>query len=276
MALKKLKIADIPMWRGDAFDVDFGAYLGSEVTSEVHSFFRERKYNVGEAAIPYRIINHWDEKGIIASRSEGKMGWRKFSFVELVWLKVVFRLRIFGFPIEKIAKAKAGVMSWDEEGDFYPLFEYYIAKAIGSDVDSYVFTLKDGSATVASSQEIEMHKMTAGSSDALLISLKAILQELGLKVHDPKVLFSLNAEEIELLDAIRSGENSEIKIGMASNVIRRMETLQTNLSTEGLSEIERQIKDGGLFGEVTKKFGDGKKQSAEVRKVKRFKNATNL
>jgi DNA-binding transcriptional MerR regulator len=86
-------------------------------------------------------------------------GWRKFTFIEVVWVKILERLREFGFSIEKIAKARDTAMEWDANTDTYPIFEYYVLKAWASKADPYVTFLIDGTAEVLTSIEIEKHKL---------------------------------------------------------------------------------------------------------------------
>lgn len=261
--------------RGDAFDEDYEKYLTDKAYKPLQDRLRARNFTVGETGVAYRIINHWEEKGLLPKR-EGDEGWRKFSYVELVWMKAISRLRKLGFPIAKIVKVKKAVMRWDKDLGTYPVLEYFIVASRVSLLDPYIFVLSDGKAEVASSREIEAYKDLFQSNDAILISIKSILKELGMKVIKPEVLLPVSAEEKELLYAIRHEDNNEIKVKTASHKLRKIASVETTkIVSENpkINEIltENAITEDDFFGEITVKYEKGRRQSAHVKKVRRFK-----
>ncbi|MFK5883031.1 MAG: MerR family transcriptional regulator [Candidatus Izemoplasma sp.] len=78
--------------------------------------------------ITSRIITHYQDLGLINdNRPKGK-GWRLFSFTELVWLKVIIKLRDFGFDLKKIKKVKQFLEIYGAENNpsDYPELDFYI------------------------------------------------------------------------------------------------------------------------------------------------------
>jgi hypothetical protein len=191
-------------------------------------------------------------------------------------MKAVSRLRKLGFPIAKIVKAKKAVMRWDKDLGTYPTLEYFVVTARISPLDPYIFVLPDGKAEVASSREIETYKDLFQSNDAILISIKSILKELGMKIVKPEVLLPVSSEEKELLYAIRHEDNSEIKVKTTSHKLRKISSVETTKivpENPKINEIltENEMNGDDFFGEITVKYEKGRRQSAHVKKVRRFK-----
>lgn len=271
---------NIPLARSDDFDVDYHNYLydKNETLTVIRQAMRERRHAVGKTAVAYRVINHWEEKGLLPKR-EADEGWRKFSFVEIVWLKAVSRLRKQGIPIENIARAKKGVMQWDKEERTYPILEYYIAKALKSPIDPYVFVLPDGRATTFSSREIEDYKGLHGSNDAILISIKSILKELGANVTKPETLRGVAYAEGQLLNEIRGGDTAELRAKIKDRKLRKMENRtevkkfpETLPLGDILGEVKKNTDD--FFGVLEIKFQNGKQQSASISTLQRSRHFT--
>lgn len=55
--------------------------------------------------ISYRKINYWDEKGyLLIDRVEGESEWRKLSFTDYIWIRLLDELRKMGMSIEFVVK----------------------------------------------------------------------------------------------------------------------------------------------------------------------------
>jgi DNA-binding transcriptional MerR regulator len=260
--------------RGNAFIADFSTYLQDtkgefKTTKEI---LNKRQYTVGKTNISYRNINHWGASGLLPEgvKDDGT-GWRKFTFIEVVWVKILERLREFGFSIEKIAKARDTAMEWDANTDSYPIFEYYVIKAWASKADPYVVFLIDGTAEVLTSAEIEKQKVFSGSNDLLVISLKSVLKEMGRNPLKPYMLFELSDKEVDLLSEIRLEGNKEVKVKVKNGHLDEIEMTKMYPEAPPLEDINRDLKKGGAFAEVVTKYEGGKKQSAEVKTKKRWK-----
>ncbi|MDB5086622.1 MAG: DNA-binding transcriptional regulator, MerR family [Mucilaginibacter sp.] len=62
---------------------------------------------VNDLCISYRTINNWESNGLMLTGRKNSRDWHKFSFVDFIWLNIVFELRQLGFPLKKIQKLKA-------------------------------------------------------------------------------------------------------------------------------------------------------------------------
>lgn len=66
----------------------------------------EKNFSVSDVGIPYQWVNNWDKENLLfeTRRSDGK--WRKFSFIDYLWVRVIIELREFGVPYDTIRKVK--------------------------------------------------------------------------------------------------------------------------------------------------------------------------
>ncbi len=73
------------------------------------------RFTISEIGITHRWITHWDKQGLIDNRREGKE-WRRFSFVEYIWLRIIARLRDFNMPLSSIKQVKKFLFNgWSNE-----------------------------------------------------------------------------------------------------------------------------------------------------------------
>ena len=85
--------------RGDFdFPFTFSKWQLEEKYMVFRNRLRERKYTTKDVGISYRVMSHWESNKLIP---EGVVqeGWRDFSLVEMVWLKIIVHLRKFGFSL---------------------------------------------------------------------------------------------------------------------------------------------------------------------------------
>ncbi|MFD0749307.1 MerR family transcriptional regulator [Mucilaginibacter calamicampi] len=61
---------------------------------------------VNDLGISYRTINSWETSGLMLRERSNSRNWHKFSFVDFVWLNIVYELRQLGFPLSKIKMLK--------------------------------------------------------------------------------------------------------------------------------------------------------------------------
>lgn len=268
--MKKKEIPESFVMKGIGYYRDFEKYHSSDVFKEYRGKLREKKFTVSNTEITYRMVNHWEENGLLPDGVAGGDGWRKFTLVELVWTKAIIRMRQFGLSLEKIKQVKESLMKFDKKDGTYLLFEYYVARALSSSDDPYILIFSNGDSNLACATQIELTKVFRGHFDVLLISLKSILEKLNLSVGDTKFLDLLSDEEGEMLSEIRSGDNKEVRARVNGGKITELETKKVYSAAPSLEKINKEIKDGKSFAEVVTRYENGVKQSAEVRTRKRL------
>ena len=70
--------------------------------SELYELLTKKHLTVKDTGINYRVINHWDNMGLIRFGRNSKEGNRKFSFVDFIWIQVIDELRSFGVKLPSI------------------------------------------------------------------------------------------------------------------------------------------------------------------------------
>jgi len=63
------------------------------------------QFTISEIGITHRWITHWDNQGLLGSKRNGS-GWRRFSFVDYIWLRIIVHLREFHLPLSAIKQVK--------------------------------------------------------------------------------------------------------------------------------------------------------------------------
>jgi len=237
---------------------------------------REQKYTVKDTGISYRHITHWEvsklmPEGVNVGNRQSEASWRMFSIVEMAWLKIITRLRKFGFSLKQIVKVKEQIIHWNKIYNYYPSFEFCIAQALFSQKDTYLRILANGNAYLISTEQLEMEKiLRGGNGDMLLISLKSVLEELGMTPPEIKARLELTDEEFELFDVIRHSGSNEVKAAVKNGQITDMETSKTITELPLDSEIKDEAEKEGMYGRVLTQYEDGKRRSMQIVKRKKF------
>jgi DNA-binding transcriptional MerR regulator len=246
-------------------------YIAGDEYKIIREKLQERRFTVGDTGVTYRVINHWEEKGLIPEgfRQTDK-GWRKFSFVEMVWFEVLDQFRDFGFSLEDLKDIKDAVLDWNEKTKSYPLFEFYVVKAFLSEDDPNILHFSDGNSAIGTLADIEVNKIFFGSRSVAQVSLKAILQNLGFSVTKQGLLMNISDPEVDLISAVRDEDVSKVVIKNKKGKIHEIETSEMIAENPNLRSITKEIEDSDTFADVIMKFSGGKAQSVEVKKKKRM------
>lgn len=248
------------------FDSDTDGSLG-----KIQSALNRPRFTVGETHVSYRVMNHWQAEGLLPEGVEDQNGWKRFTRIEFIWLRIIHRLRGFGLSLQKIARVKKGVLDWDEKERRYPDFEYDVLKALLTGSDPHICILKDGRARIGTLAQLTVAKKMYGNFDVLLISLKSVIEETGLPVTETSTLISLSDAETDLISTVRLEDSNEVNIKISPyKEIMEIESTVTTKKPETARSAIKHIEAEGLYGELTTKFVNGKKQSTTIRKRKRI------
>ncbi len=270
----------MPSKRTDKFIIPTGApiyatylpdYESDPDFAPLRKMFNENRFSVSKIGIPYRVINHWDEIGLLAnSFRENERGWRKFTLVEMAWITLIKHLRSFGFPLEKVRKVKSSIMK--STGKSYGRFELYLVAALFTTTDPYVGVLPDGTAALTSPMEMELFRSVQEPDDILIIPLRRILKEIGVSVPDIDPDSFADEKGSALKRSIFEEGNKAVTIKIHNNEIAELEATKVVISENPrLQDIKKHIQEGHLFGDIVTHIADGKAQSVEVKKRIRFK-----
>lgn len=74
----------------------------------------EPLFTRGDVGIDLRKIYHWEQEGLLTVNNENRE-WRKYSFVDYVWIKIIEQLRELKVGLETIHKIKDDLFDLDED-----------------------------------------------------------------------------------------------------------------------------------------------------------------
>jgi len=262
------KVPHIP--RLTSTDFDYAEYFAEASSNGLRKALNQPKYTVGATGTTYRVMAHWGQLGLLPSKNK-LVGWRRFSLIERVWMEAVKKMRTYGVPLEIIADVCDQVMCQQKDISGYPDFEYFVIRAWKSKADPNIMILEDGMAGVGTAEEIELSKNGYGQS-MLLISIKQILRELGVKVEEARKLLCLTENEIEFLTKLRLERNDEISVNVASSgKIKDIQTTQTTNEKPIMRDLLLEMEKEGGYGQISIAFEGGAPRSSRIIKKKRLK-----
>jgi DNA-binding transcriptional MerR regulator len=71
-------------------------------------YVEKKEFTIADANIKNWVIKNWQKEGLLLEDYEAEK-WRKFSFTEIVWLRVIEKLRTLKVSIENIRKLKENI-----------------------------------------------------------------------------------------------------------------------------------------------------------------------
>ncbi len=89
--------------------VESGNYLlllARESSIKLVNLISEEGLSIKNTSSTYKVINDWTRLGIIEDRRHELKQWRKFSLIDLVWVRIVSELRSIKYPLNKIKELK--------------------------------------------------------------------------------------------------------------------------------------------------------------------------
>ncbi|MGZ4056396.1 MAG: MerR family transcriptional regulator [Bacteroidia bacterium] len=69
-------------------------------------YIAEKAFSLTDTGVTHRLITYWDQKELLLESNENKK-WRKFNFEELIWIRMIARLRQLNIGVETIKVIKS-------------------------------------------------------------------------------------------------------------------------------------------------------------------------
>jgi|TARA_B110000037_G_scaffold211075_1_gene262207 DNA-binding transcriptional MerR regulator len=141
----------------DWFDMNFLVeFLNSDL--KIIREFNEQKFTIGEENISSRVLNHWCEMGLITDDRVDKKSWKKFSASELLWIRIIIKLRNFGLDLKRIKQVKEQIHYYSKKDivSKCPLLDFYMLVAISSTIPIKFIVFESGQAEIVRQVDIEI------------------------------------------------------------------------------------------------------------------------
>tara|TARA_B110000046_G_C13001050_1_gene402160 strand:- start:962 stop:1789 length:828 start_codon:yes stop_codon:yes gene_type:complete len=162
----------------DWFDLNFlGGFLGSEKPIKI--FLSEQTHKIGEEKLSSRVLNHWYDVGILEDDRPNGKGWKKFSISELIWIRIVIKLRGFGLDLARIKKVKEEIDIYTSSNDISqcPLLDFHIFLAMSSSIPVKFIVFESGEANVVRQIQIDLANHSGSlTEDFISIDLNKLVQ----------------------------------------------------------------------------------------------------
>jgi hypothetical protein len=206
---------------GDAWSLQVAEYAFSELpqVKGIRKALNNKKNTVKDSGATYRQINHWAKTGLIEDKSrKSAEGWRRLSFLDLVWIQVIVELRRYGVPLELLKIARSAIFEVpDKPGVVRPEFEYAIANCLVKNPRAFlVVFFSDGSAEVTDEATLELSRTSTAFNPTsyLVVDLNHCCRSLSPKTPLPgfRVKPTLSDEELSVIESVRSGKYDVVEV----------------------------------------------------------------
>ena len=257
--------------RGEQFSLAFIDYLARNVLKAVSKAINDKIGRLRSDNLTYRMINHWEEKGLLSTKRPGGKGWRKYSIMDLVWTYIILELRKFGYPLELIHNVKKSLenLNRDVENSEFPLLEFFVVLAITHRSPAYLIVFHDGHAEPVFQLDFHLKISKIDYLNYLVINLNSMVQKaLPGKELTPNFgeYINLSASELDLLYMIQMEGYESITVITGGGKIERLEA---NKSVKESSRIIDLIR-GGDYQDIEIKQRDGQIVRIRQKIIKKY------
>lgn len=223
-----------------------------------------------DEVLSYRLINHWQKAGLLDESRQDSKGWRKYSLIDLLWIRIIVILREFGVSLQNLRKVKQDLLG---ESKPYMLFskehgwmksirkdhtlEYAIVEAILRQREFFIIIFQDFTCDVATTAEIAMSREVGATDCFIQISINPLLQALfpesDIRVN--KREFEVTDDELAVIAKLRTEDVESISIRkrdgkvylIESKTLKDVRTPLKDILREGdFQTVEIHQKDGNI------------------------------
>ncbi|HAU1475608.1 TPA: MerR family transcriptional regulator [Legionella pneumophila] len=247
----------------DLFLSDLGKYIEAKKSGDdVSRCLTEKKFTIKDIDSTYRVINHWSKLGLFDDSRPDSKGWRKFSLVDITWLRVLVELRSFGLSLEKLK------IAYEEIKQNPIMFEFGIASCmLKKGINLIVF--KDGYIQISPRNAIEISQSISYFKETayLVVSLNRCLElVLPNRNYSPKLnTVELSNKELQVLRELRLGSYEQVAIIMKEGDIEYINTSTKHFEIGILADILNKVSRGDFH---IKKVRDKILYIKEIKKIK--------
>lgn len=251
------------LWKD--YDEYFESYFTDLNARKISALLNERDLILSLSRASHRQMNSWDKYGLLNFKREGTEK-RKYSFMDILWLNILFELRNFGYPIDKLRTLK----KYLEKGRpkvraSMPILEFCILSVIKQKEKMLLLIFADGKALVIPYEEFKNYSNESRFQNHIYIEINELVQSMLPKIDlSPHVSLEqqVTDKEKQLLDFVRTGKYESIEITFKNNKIEKLEgverlnastRMQTILRKNQYQEIKLIQKGGKIVSIVTKK-----------------------
>lgn len=204
----------------------------------------QRKFSVSDLGIPYRWIHHWEEKGLLLSLPNENGNWRKFNFIDFLWIEIIVELRKCGLSLENIGELKqmlvttvdtdgehlSTMMDFDhpsfreEDRPYFNVFMLLVTECLTSGADIFLLINARGQCLIyneSTNHEFDSEIYHFRQKTHVSLSLRHILVRFITQykiIEDVQGLALLSQNEFEIIALIRNGKVKQVIVDRSHGV----------------------------------------------------------
>lgn len=261
--------SSIAVYRKEAFDIGYQDYFTNIAENRISIILNSKERNIKQNTITHRQIHSWAEQGLIDENENG--GWRKFSIMDALWLRIIYELREFGMSWNSIKIVKESLeFEATDYGVAMPILEFYTAFAIANKMPVLLLVFKDGVCVPTNYTQYKVAREFGEVENHIQINLNKILQgffpDVDLKPKSQNEI-PVDIDEMELLAFVRIGQFEKIEIQFSRGKMQVVEGKERINANQILSDVIKQHK----YQKIDVEVQDGKKVSI-VRTIRKRLN----
>lgn len=203
--------------------IDSGDQQFDEKMKNLFSYVGKQRYSIKYSRLTYRTVNNWMGVGLLDDvRTNFQIGWRQFSFFDLVWLETIKRLRSFGLSIEQIIGVKKSLF---ENENYQYIFQYFVLLCLQHKFVS-LLVLPEGYAHLDFQTNVGFIQTHMGLNEFVHINFYELVYEISQNPNlsiNVNAVTNLNPDELEILQKIRSNKYKTLEIYLKNGTIKRVD-----------------------------------------------------
>ena len=233
----------VDLYRNDAFESGFYTYFADLKNNKISKILNNKERNVKLESVTYRQLNSWEKEGLLIGDREGR-GWRRFTILDAIWVRIIKELREFGMGWEQLKITKQSLEFESAKcGVAMPLLEFYTAFAIGNKMPVLLLVFKDGVAVPANYSQYKIAREFKSIENHLQINLNEILQSFFPNADlKPKYKgeLPLDIGEVELLAFLRVANYEKIEVRYKNGKIDLIEGVERFKACKKIHDILKE------------------------------------
>jgi len=134
--------------------------------------------------LSYRMLNHYDEMGLLIGKRDNIKQWRKFNGFDYIWINIIIILREIGVPLKKIKYLKTKLFEEGRSGNIDKAnfinqsFQEEVLSSIIDKYELYLLVFYDNSYTFHDSTSLnQCHNGVYKNEPHINIPLSNIISE---------------------------------------------------------------------------------------------------
>lgn len=262
----------------DWYDVSFAEFTESDKNQyeAYYTLLAVPRYRISDTDESYRVINYWDEQGLLLGKRENTESWRKFSILDIVWIRILQRLKEYGMGSEQMLRLKSYLFGVKDKEGRYSQFAFWIFTALHHK-DIFLVVLPDGRGTVATTADIDLQQVLEPLKGYIAIDFPYIVRRVirptnQIKKGEKRVELNrkLDEKEIELLNTLSNVNIESVTAHLKKGKIDRIEWKTIEQNPDRLFELLRKKIDESPNQTITVKRQDGKVLFIEQKKSQKL------